>query len=668
MYKTQTLMLASVLLSISTHSAVAATTGHENTDISKDIEEVVVYGRAHQQIGNANTASEGSVGGADLAIRPLLQVAELLESVPGMVAVQHSGSGKANQYFLRGFNLDHGTDFTNSVDGVPLNIPSHGHGQGYLDVNGIIPDIIERIIYRKGTYNASSGDFSIAGSSAMQTIDRLDSNFISTEVGSNAWRRTAAGISTSIAGGEVTVVIEAKHYDGPWELAEDLEHKSLWTQYRRDTKLGQLSASISGYSAQWQPTEQIPESVIGSSVCENQYCTLEPSANGKTDRWIATVSLQQDSWSHLGYVQKYDWKMSSNPSYDQQINQFDERIIVGGQHEYHHGISNNIEARAGLQYRYDHADRVGVDFFEQGLFTAPNGDNQVKQGSVALYASAKWQASTQLRFEPGVRVDYYHFDVNALNTLSVAGTDSDTIVSPKLNIAYQISSLLEAYANWGYGFHSNDARGVVDEDNGVEGLVRGQGREIGARVELDSFKISAAYWWLAIDSELVFVGDSNSVEPKGGSKRKGFELTAFWTPTDWLAIDASYAQSDAFFTNAEQAGGRHIDGSVEDSGSLGITVNYGAWDVNTRVRYLGEYALIPDNSARAGAITTMNLRAAREFKHFSAYAEVLNLTDKDGKDIVYFYETNVTGFGESLGRVSRQREPRTYRLGVRFSF
>jgi len=638
------------------------------------IEETVVFGRATHQIGEAAAASEGSVGGADLAIRPLLQVAELLEAVPGMVAVQHSGSGKANQYFMRGFNLDHGTDFTNSIDGVPINLRSHGHGQGYLDVNGLIPETVERIDYSKGTYNADSGDFSMAGRSQMHSIDRFEKGFISAEGGSNGWQRLAVGSSIAIGDGTLTGIAQHKAYDGRWQSAEELDHKSLWIKYIQDTELGTVSASLSGYSARWNPTEQVPESAIGATaivaapgldigdvVCKNAFCSLY-DADGKTDRWIATVQLETDSWEGALYLQSYDWEMSSNPTYDAPLNQFDKRTIMGGHLEHSYQLTEGLTTRAGVEFRYDDIDNVGVSH------AGGAAQNAIEEGSVAIYGDVEWQVTNDFRISPGLRVDYYDFDVGDKNGLSEAGHASDSLLSPKLALAYTLSDAIELYANWGRGFHSNDARGVVNDTDPVEGLAEGIGYETGLRYEFGGLRLTATLWWLNLDSELVFVGDDNSVEAKGGSEREGVEIVAFWQPSNWLAIDAVYAISDARFTDPEIAGEDHVDGSVEDSGQVGFTITYGEWDVSARVRYLGEYALLPDDSQRADSVTSVNIRAARTFGDLSVYGEILNASDSDGKDIVYYYGTNVAGLGPDEGRVSRAKEPRSYRLGLRYNF
>ena len=348
--------------------------------------------------------------------------------------------------------------------------------------------------------------------------------------------------------------------------------------------------------------------------------------------------------------------MSSDPTYAEQINQFDERWTFGGRVEKDYDLSSDLSATIGSEFRYDNSSRVGVDFYQAGAFLAENGDNEIKESSIAIYTELNYQATDALRVLAGLRADSYKFDVTALNALSEEGEESDAIVSPKLGLAYRLTDEVETYANWGYGFHSNDVRGVVNDANPVDGLIKGEGYETGT------------YWWLNLGSELSFVGDSNSVEPKGGSEREGIELVAFWNPLEWLAIDAVYAQSDARFTEPEAPGEIYIDGSVESAGQIGVTAHLENWELSSRLRFLGEYALLPDNSERAGSTTSLNLRAARNFEKFTLYGEVINVTDANNKDIVYFYETDVAGLGLSEGRVSRASEPRTVRLGIKFEF
>lgn len=649
-------------------AVIAASTAEGHHEVP--VEEVVVFGRAEQLIGQAGAASEGSVGGDDLLVRPMLRVADLLESVPGMIAAQHSGSGKANQYFLRGFQLDHGTDFTTYVDDVPWNLRTHGHGQGYLDVNGLIPETIEKIDYRKGTYRAESGDFSMAGAGYMTTIDGLHQSFIAAEGGSYGWGRIAGGGSTSVGNGQLTLIAQHKIYDGPWEMPEDLHHNSLWAKYKEQTDFGSWQLSLSGYMADWHPTEQTPESAFGTADCKNEFCSLDSTAYGKTNRWILTSNWQGDDWRATAYGQFYDWHMLSNATYAEngQINQFDRRNTFGGRYEHTFETSDQLKFLVGTELRYDAIAKVGLDGTDKGEFVANISNNHIDETSLGVYGEATWKPVDPLRLTAGLRADTYDFDVDINKNAGLetgSGDERDSLVSPKLGAAYVLTDQWEAYANWGRGFHSNDARGVVKKDTVVPGLVRGTGYETGLRFEQGKFVLTTTYWWLNLDSELIFVGDSNSVEPKGGAKRQGYELVSFWRPFPWLGLDAVYTGSRARNSDPAEAGGRYVEGAVENAGEIGIAATRKGWELSARLRYLGAYPLLPDNSQRADAETMLNLRIAREFSSLTLYGELLNALNHKGKDIVYFYEN---AFDPDGGRVSRAEEPRSLRLGVKYSF
>ena len=642
------------------------------------LEEIIVFGRNSELVGTAKAASEGSVGGADLMVRPLLRVAELLEAVPGMVAVQHSGSGKANQYFLRGFNLDHGTDFSTYIDGVPWNLRSHGHGQGYLDVNGLLPEIVDRIDYRKGPYRADLGDFSMAAASFIRTIDRLDADFLALESGQNGWGKLAAGMTSDFGEGALTAVGEFKTYGGPWQRDEDLEHISVWGKYFAPTDFGSVSFTLSGYEGDWHPTEQVPERVIGSSVCPDEFCSLDPTAGGNTRRWIAGTQMTAAGWDASAYLQYYDWHMQSNPTYDAQINQFDRRVTAGGRYNRSVIEGFDLELDVGAEFRYDDIGPVGVDENDSGRFVANIGNNDIAETSLGVYAESAWRPTPDLRVLAGLRADHYDFDVSARTPNSFAGGESDHLVSPSLGLAYTASNRVELYASWGRGFHSNDARGVIDPVEPVAGLAPGTGYEGGARFEIGDVKLTTAYWWLNLDSELIFVGDSNSVEPRGASKREGYELTLFWQPVGWLGIDAVYTANQARYV--DNPDGAFVEGSLENAGQIGFSVIRDRWEAALRIRHMGPYALTPDNAHRAGENTTVNLRGSYGVGPVMFYAELFNLLDNDGKDIVYFYEAYVEGFdppglgaedidcGVTNCRMSRVTEPRTLRLGAKWAF
>ena len=657
-------------------------------DPAGELEEVVVFGRAERLIGAAGAASEGAVAGADLSVRPMLRVAELLEAVPGLIAAQHSGSGKANQYFLRGFNLDHGTDFTTYVDGMPWNLRSHGHGQGYLDVNGLIPEAVSRIDYRKGPYRADVGDFALAGAAFMSTIDRLDEPFMAIEGGQYGWGRLAAGGTTTAGEGELTGLAQLKTYDGPWQRPEALRHGSVWGKYAQDTSVGRLELTLSGYHATWQPTEQSPEIAVGTPACPDRFCSLDQTALGRTDRWIVNGQLEGDHWTASAYLQRYDWRMSSDPTYDFQINQFDRRWTVGGRAVDHLVRSERFEVDVGTELRYDSGAGIGVDHTQDGRFVENISDNTIDEGSVAAFTEATWHATDKLRLVGAARGDYYDFSVAknpGAGSETLDGGETSTQVSPKAAIAYTLNDFVEIYGNWGRGFHSNDARGVVNSTTPVPGLVRGTGYEAGARFEIGKLTLTTTYWWLDIQSELIFVGDSNAVEPKSGGKRRGYEIVAFWRPVEWLGIDGVYTKSHArykelqddpdFISGDPVAGtlqGYFVEGSVESAGELGFSAVRGPWEASARLRYLGPYPLVPSDTKRANSEMMINARLAYRYGHATIYGELLNLFDDQGNDIRYYYPTFVPGItapGEQVTTfLARSEEPRTLRVGLKYSF
>jgi outer membrane receptor protein involved in Fe transport len=636
-----------------------------------ELQEVVVFGRGERLIGIAEAASEGAVGGADLAVRPMLRVAELLEAVPGLIAAQHSGSGKANQYFLRGFNLDHGTDFTTYVDGVPWNLRSHGHGQGYLDVNGLIPEVVERIDYRKGPYRADLGDFALAGAALMTTIEQLDHSFVSVEGGQYGWKRLAGGENLAVGPGSLMLVGQLKRYDGPWQQPEALRHVSFFGKYSQATALGDFTASLSAYDATWRPTEQIPERAIGTAICADAYCALDTSATGKTTRYIASFNLTNPEWKASAYAQFYDWNMYSDPTYDAQIHQWDRRFTFGGRFERKFTLTDRLQWSAGAETRQDNINKVQVDSTVQRQFIGFISPYQVNESSLAAFSEATLQVSDNLRLLGGLRADYYHFKAEATAAAFASGSKDDHIVSPKLGAAWRLTSQLEVYANWGRGFHSNDARGIAATTPAVPGLVAGTGKEVGARYQRGTFNVTGTYWWLDVASELKFVGDSNSVEPGSASSRRGYEIVSFWRPVPWLAIDGVWTVSHARVDSQGDATQVYIAGAVEDAGELGVAIVKGPWELSGRLRHLGPYPLVEDNSQRADAEDVINIRAAWKYRQLTLYGELLNALNDHGKDIVYYYESQLSALGETepvAGRLSRADEPRTLRFGLKCAF
>ncbi len=666
---------AASVLSILSSPASAQPVPSAQSQAGEDIGEIVVFGRGEAKIGVALAASEGTISGADLLVRPLLRVAELLEAVPGMVAAQHSGSGKANQYFLRGFNLDHGSDFTTYIDDVQMNFRTHGHGQGYLDLNGLIPEIVNREDFRKGPYRGDGGDFAMAGAAYMTTIDAYDRPWAAAETGTHgAGRIAAGGTLANIGGGALTLVGQAKVYDGPWALPEHLRHYSGFAKYERQTPVGKLELTGHGYSGKWRPTEQVPERIIGTPGCPDVFCSPDPSATGETTRLIFNAKLSEASWKGNLYAQYYDWNMFSNPTYanadgsSAQIHQMDKRWTYGLRAEKNWMLSDRFDLSIGTENRYDDISNVGVQHTAKRAFVESFGLYSVKELSGSLFGELTWRPFEGLRLTGALRGDAYSAKVGAHDAeaaLLGTGKASDQIVSPKAAAAYKISDNFEVYANWGKGFHSNDVRGTVYASSPVPMLVKGTGKEVGGRFQASGLSFTATYWWLDLGSELKFVGDSNAVEPSGASRRHGYELVAFWRPLPWLALDGNYTASHARYEN-----GDYIPNAFESAASAGVSAVLDNWEGSLRVRHLGPSPLIEDNSVRDKGSTVFNARGARKFDHVELYAEVLNVLNSRDKDITYYYESYLPAFEPAPveGRLSRVVEPRTLRVGAKYTF
>ncbi len=668
---------ASLTLSCVASPAFAADDAGAEEEASADAQ-VIVYGRGEERIGDAIAASEGGVAGAEIEVRPLLRPAELLEATPGLIATQHSGGGKANQYFLRGFNLDHGTDFALYIDDMPMNLRTHGHGQGYLDVNGLIPETVERVDYRKGPYRASTGDFSFVGSSFITTRDTMEP-FALAEYGGYGYRRAAAGGSFQLGKGDLLFAGQVKLYDGPWDLPEDLESYSGLVKYSTPLAGGELKISLNAYDASWAPTEQLPERAVGTLV-EDIYGTLDPTLRGRTEREVLTVNYQSDDWTITAWGQHYDWSLLSNFTYfledpvnGDQLRQYEELWGWGGRVERLFNVADTLSFRVGTELREDSLNPVGLDHTIAGEVDQVVGSFDVKESSLALYAEAVWRPVDRLMITGGIRNDWYRFRTEAVDgDSSWSGVVKDDSFAPKVGVNYEVVDGFALYANYGEGFHSNDARGVTNPDDPAPGLVEGDMEELGFRFERSGLILTGVYWWSSIESELIYVGDAGAVEPSDAGKRHGYELTAFYKPNDWLAVDAVWTGSHARYDGLPE-GENYVPGALESAGEFGISAIFPDFNASARVRYLGPHALIEDNSVRGDDTLLVNARLAwtpQNLGGFEVYGELLNAFDSKDKDIQYYYATRFAGDpAEGVeGRISRVVEPRQLRIGVKKTF
>lgn len=645
-------------------------------------DELIVYGRALERIGVSVSASEGTVGYRDFENKPISRVGELAENVPGLIATQHSGTGKANQYFLRGFNLDHGTDFSAFVDDVPVNMRSHGHGQGYLDLNFIIPELIERIDYAKGPYRADLGDFSLAGSAAFRTVDRIARPYAELTIGEFGYARALAAGSMPVGGADLLIGIDGTVSNGPWVLDENLE------KVNGLIKLSGANWQLGGtiYHADWTSSDQVPQRAVADGLIP-RFGFIDPDLGGRTTRIGVNGRAEVGGLSLSAYAIHYRFRLTSNFTYflDDPVNgdefqQRDRRNVFGGslRHDRQARLGAlPVRLRFGADLRYDDIGLVGLYRSSGGARRETVREDRLDEYSAGLWGEADVALTPRLRAIFGLRGELYGYDVRA--DLDANRDDGDdAILLPKASLAWRAADALELYASYGDGFHSNDARGAairIDPATGdpaerVPLLVRGRGQEIGARLETKRLNATLALFRLTIGSELVFVGDAGATEPSPPSRREGVEATLFWRPVDWLVLDGSASSTRARLRSVP-AGENRIPGAVGQVLGGGATAEFGGGFAGTlRVRHFGSAPLIEDGSVRSDATTIANLGAYYSWRGGRIGIDLFNLFDAKESDISYFYASRLPGEpAEGVEDIHfHPVEPRQLRVSARLSF
>lgn len=658
------------------------------------LEKVEVSGRHYDNaVGSTDAASQGTIRAELLKSRPALRPGEVLEFVPGLIVTQHSGDGKANQYFLRGFNLDHGTDFATTVNGLPVNMPSHGHGQGYADLNFLIPELVDRIEYRKGPYFARNGDFSAAGSADVVYRSTLDESFAALTLGQRQFQRFVGAGSTALgdgSGGGTSLLgaIEVQHNDGPWKLPEHLRKGNGVLTLSSGSRAEGWSASLMGYEAKWNSTDQVPERLIDAGTFNGQpfgrFDAVDPSDGGETRRSSLSGEWHRagdDGETHVAaYAIGYRLKLFSDftyalerPTDGDQFSQQDSRSVYGlsASHAVEHSLGGlPAKTEIGLQLRHDRI-RVGLFDTVERRITATTRDDKVRETQLGLYGQTSVELTPWLRGIAGLRADQARFKVDSLVNAADSGRASAHLISPKFALIAGPWAKTEFFFNAGRGFHSNDARGVTARTDPAPGLVAARGMELGARTEwVPGLQSSVALWKLDFDSELVYVGDAGATEANRPSKRRGIEWNNRYVLVPWLLVDADLAWTHARFADIDAAGNR-IPNAVDKVGSVAVTLReLGPWSASLQWRYLGSGSLIEDNSVRSRASLTTNLRVSRKlWRNGEVTFDVFNLLDRKLNDIEYFYESRLPGEAAPVAdRHVHPAEPRTVRVTFKLGF
>lgn len=646
----------------------------------------VAPGKPENLLGVAPSASAGRASNEELLSRPYLRRGEILEIVPGLILTQHSGGGKANQYFLRGFNLDHGTDFAIFVDNMPVNNRTHGHGQGYADLNFVIPELVEELEYVKGPYFARFGDFSTAGAARFRLYRELPEGIASFSIGTDNFYRGLLADSVEAGPGVATYALEYNYYDGPWVQPDALNRLNGFFRYVIGDDDDFAAFTLMGMGSSWDATDQVPKRLIDSGGID-RLGFVDPTVGGETYRYSFSGDFKRTGGSGVTvgsvYAGTYELDLYSNftlflddPVNGDQFNQFDNRWFAGATIDHTFDgvdfLDRDSTLTVGLQTHHDFIDRVGLYKTASRQRLSTVREDGVYEASFSGHGTLEVPWNDWLRSYAGIRGDLFHFDVDSKTLAANSGSAWEGIVSPKAGIILGPWNDTEFYLNGGFGFHSNDARGVVittDPATGapleqVPGLVRTKGAEVGVRSQvIPDLTSTLALWYLHSDSELVYVGDAGNIEAGDASERYGIEWSNYWRPESWLTIDTEFTATESYFVET----GEEIENSVPVSFAGGITAGgETGWYGALRARYFAPRPLNGDGSVESGDAFQINTRLGyRTACNWDFSLDVMNLLDANDNDIEYYYESRLPGEPAGVEDIHlHPYEPRQVRFTV----
>lgn len=641
---------------------------------------VNVTDTAENPVGTTDSANEGTVLEEQIETRPAYRNGELLEEVPGLVVTQHSGEGKANQYFLRGMNLDHGTDLRITVDGMDVNERTNAHGQGYSDTNFMIPELIDYIQYRKGSYYADYGDFSAIGAVDIHFVDSLKQGIASTTVGTYGYERELFADSIKLGHGSLLGALEYEHNDGPWVDPADFRKVNGVLRYSLRSGNDYFNVAAMAYTSQGEATNQIAERSVDEGII-SRFGTLSPSDFTSTHRLSLSAAYEHTEGSSIDKANIYliDKRMTLfsdftyflyDPVHGDQFEQWDRRITTAL--NYSHTVTGNfsgldLENTLGLQVQNDNIF-LGLNHTEDRQVLQVWLEDHVIETSEAAYFSNTIHWFDKFRTQAGVREDLYQ--ANDYSGVNNSGRTSAGMFSPKLNMIFGPWADTEYFINVGEGFHSNDARGAINAgvpiaDAGIPGalpnsptplLARAKEYEVGARTtiipgletELSAFRIHLA-------SALEWDGDRGETTPGPAAVLEGIELSNYYKPTRWLTIDAdiAYTRARTAVTDTVDSppfNGRYIPDSPSQIISIGASVHdAGPYSGALRLRSVGRYPLVCDDSVTAKPMNTVDAEAGYKFsKNWKVILQGFNLLNAKADDIEYYYASRLAAEPLSL--------------------
>jgi TonB dependent receptor/CarboxypepD_reg-like domain/TonB-dependent Receptor Plug Domain len=548
----------------------------------------------------------------DIKFRPINTSQDILRMVPGLFIAQHAGGGKAEQIFLRGFDADHGTDINVEVDGMPVNMVSHAHGQGYADLHFLIPELVGYVDFDKGPYFADKGDLNTAGYVAFQTKNRLDRNFIKIEGGSFGAGRMVAGANV-LNTPKSSAYIASEFYRSDGYFINNQKFTRFNFQSKFNTQVGQhtrLTASVTAFDSHWDASGQVPDRAVESGLI-SRYGSIDPTEGGGTGRFNAYVKSIHDfgngsSLENQIYAIRYNFSLFSNFTFflkdsvnGDQIHQQEGRMVYGYKSRFTRSsnlFGKSLKSEIGGGLRYDVIDDIALSHTLKRDFLNDVKKGDIREGSVNGFWSETLSLTERLSVNAALRFDYFHFAYrNKLSTVQLPDVGK-SILSPKLNINYQATRNINLFARAGTGFHSNDARVVVSQ-SGRETLPKAYGVDIGADLKITPrLLIHTALWRLDLDQEFVYVGDDGIVEPSGKTQREGVDFSVRYQLNSWLFLDGDLNVTKPRSKEAPE-GENYIPlaPTITSIGGLSFRNTMG-FNGSLRYRYLGDRPANEDNT------------------------------------------------------------------------
>lgn len=625
-------------------------------------------------------ASQITIPGRELNERAVTRPGEILEAAPGLAVIAHADGGKANQYYLRGYNLDHGTDFAVFVDDMPINLPTHAHGQGYADLNWLMPETVKSLDVRKGPYFADVGDFANAGAAFLNLRDSVDKNIVSVTAGSFDYQRYFAMGSTKLGGGALLYAGEANFYDGPWDTPDHMRKFSGLLRYSQGTATDGFSATAMAYANKWTTTEQQPLRAILSGQV-GLYGEIDPTDGGTTSRYSLSARVAQTtadgSWKANAYVVKYQLDLFNNftwfltnPVDGDQFQQHDDRVYggVGASRTFKGSLFGRpAETVIGFQARYDDINLALNKTVAQQFLSATLADH-VNEANTGIYGEHTVHWTDWLSTTLGWRGDYYAASVVSFLQPASSGKQEAALGSPKFRMVIGPFYKTEFFIGAGMGYHSNDARSTVisqvpgdpaTPENPSPLLVRSRGAEIGVHTKIvPGLDSSVSLFTLDQASELFFSGDSGETVAGLPSRRTGIEFANDYRPQPWLHIDADLALTRARFIgfDAAQAAlyqslngfplaqigngpGNFVYNAPWMVASAGITLGRDTgWFGNLRWRYISSRPLTEDGAFWSPPLSVLNGQIGYRFDNgWRIQLDALNLLNAQGPQAEYAY-------------------------------